>query len=313
MLQDRPLLKIGSRGSAVEDLQQALNHGSSTQAKLVDDGIFGGKTRSRVVEFQHQNKLLADGIAGNQTHGALEELYKLIEKLVLPTPPEEQAARDSIVRVARMAAGVMGWPETAPPPPIPTSQRIACRVGLGTPINPQGHQQRQGGMALATIYGTAGHPFAVHCPTIPAEHISFFKNNPNATAAEKNKRLPDWCGVFCLYVYKTSGLKMSPWPLRILDKNPELQAVTRLKDIKPGDLCMVSPFGGRNHHFLVMDFNGQQINSVDGNAGVHSSIIERKYSIASSSPDAKGAFRISTPQGVEPAVFATPIWDKVLN
>ncbi len=289
-----------------------MNQGPSIQPRLVVDGDFGARTLGRVKEFQGQKQLVPDGIVGPNTHAALQALYQLVEQLGLPTPPGEKAARDSVVNIARMAALMMGFPENGPTPPDPLSERIASRLGLGTPINPQGDQLRQGGKALAVIYAKAGHPFAPHCPTIPKEHIDFFRNTPNAPAEQKNARLPDWCGIFCLYVYRTAGLKLSPWPLRILSKDPEFQAVTRLQDVKPGDLCMVSPFGGRNHHFLVADFVGQTIHSVDGNAGKHSSIIQRSYSVASSTPDNKGAFRLNTPLGNEPAVFATPIWGKVL-
>ena len=307
----RPLLKYGSQGPDVVLLQQALNQEPSAKAKLTDDGIFGSKTHGRVFEFQSKKGLMPDGIVGNQTHGALEQVYELIQKLVLQTPPEEEGARKRIRNVARMAAAMMGWPPNLEPPDA-NSQRIAARHGLGTPVNAKGDQLRQGGTALATIYATAGHPFAQHCFTIPEEHIEFFRNTVKPPPAEKNKRLPDWCGIFCLYVYKTCGLKMSAWPLRILTSNPEMKAVTRLQDVKRGDLCMVEPFGGRNHHFLIADFDGQTIHSVDGNAGKHATILQRTYSIHKSTPDKQGAFSLNTPLGQERAMFATPLWDKVL-
>ncbi len=311
---NRPLLRFGSQGPAVTLLQQALNLAESAFAKLVEDSIFGSKTQARVFEFQRQNQLQQDGIVGDQTHATLEELYQLIEKLILPTPPEENAAREAVVKFARLAAMVMGWPESAPPPPDPTSQRIASRKGLGTPINPQGDQLRQGGFALAAIYATARHPFAPQCFTIPAEHIKFFRDNPNPPPLEKNQRIPDWCGIFCLYAYRTAGLKMSDWPLRIRGKDPEFVPVVKAKDIKKGDLGLISPFGGgRNHHFLVGDFDGSQIRSIDGNAGPFSSIIERGYTLTNTSPDNMGAFRISGPQGIEPVMFVSPIWSKVLK
>ena len=311
----RPLLRFGSQGPAVTLLQQALNLAESVLPKLTEDGAFGPKTQGRVFEFQGQNNLQKDGIVGPQTHATLEELYQLIEKLILPTPPEETAAREAIVKFARLAAAVMGWPETAPPPPDPTSQRIASRKGLGTPINPQGDQIRQGGFALAAIYGTAKHPFAPKCFTIPAEHIKFFRDNLKPTADEKNQRIPDWCGIFCLYAYRTAGLKMSDWPLRLLGKDREFVPVVKASEVKPGDLGLISPFnGGRNHHFLVGDINGNKIRSIDGNAGLFSSIIERNYTLTRTSPDAKGAFQISGgPQGLEPVLFVSPLWQMVLK
>lgn len=66
------LLRQGSRGPQVTQLQNQLNAaGGSRQAPLTPDGIFGAKTRARVVEFQSQKGLAADGIVGPQTQGAL--------------------------------------------------------------------------------------------------------------------------------------------------------------------------------------------------------------------------------------------------
>ena len=53
------LLKIGSRGEAVRQVQRALH--------LMDDGIFGVLTREAVIDFQRRNGLLADGIVGPAT------------------------------------------------------------------------------------------------------------------------------------------------------------------------------------------------------------------------------------------------------
>ncbi|MDF2591601.1 MAG: cell wall hydrolase [Clostridia bacterium] len=64
-----PLLKYGSRGTAVVKLQQALK----TQGFLSGsaDGIYGSMTRSAVVKFQTAKKISVDGIAGNQTQTRL--------------------------------------------------------------------------------------------------------------------------------------------------------------------------------------------------------------------------------------------------
>ena len=64
-----PLLKYGSRGTAVVKLQQALK----TQGFLSGyaDGIYGSMTRGAVVKFQTAKKISIDGIAGNQTQTIL--------------------------------------------------------------------------------------------------------------------------------------------------------------------------------------------------------------------------------------------------
>ena len=64
-----PLLKYGSRGTAVVKLQQALK----TQSYLngAADGIYGSMTRNAVIKFQTAKKISVDGIAGNQTQTIL--------------------------------------------------------------------------------------------------------------------------------------------------------------------------------------------------------------------------------------------------
>lgn len=53
------ILKRGSRGEAVKQIQEALH--------LLPDGIFGAMTEERVKEFQRDNGLTADGIVGPAT------------------------------------------------------------------------------------------------------------------------------------------------------------------------------------------------------------------------------------------------------
>lgn len=62
------LLRLGSQGEAVKDIQTLLN---IFGASLVIDGIFGSKTEAAVKRFQEQNKLTVDGIVGAQTREAL--------------------------------------------------------------------------------------------------------------------------------------------------------------------------------------------------------------------------------------------------
>ena len=64
-----PLLKYGSRGTAVTTLQTALIDQGYLSGSA--DGIYGSMTKNSVVKFQTSKKLLVDGIAGNQTQTAL--------------------------------------------------------------------------------------------------------------------------------------------------------------------------------------------------------------------------------------------------
>jgi len=70
----KPVLRYGSTGAAVVELQHRLNATRRPiDAALVPDGIFGPKTLAAVKRFQLQGKpvLLADGIAGPITWGKL--------------------------------------------------------------------------------------------------------------------------------------------------------------------------------------------------------------------------------------------------
>jgi len=59
------LLKEGSRGQEVAELQQALG--------IDADGVFGPGTKAAVEAYQQENGLLADGIVGPQTLAAIRE------------------------------------------------------------------------------------------------------------------------------------------------------------------------------------------------------------------------------------------------
>ena len=62
------LLKVGTKGNDVKELQKALGG-------LIVDGIFGAKTLAKVKSFQKSKKLYQDGIVGKNTAHALGWLY----------------------------------------------------------------------------------------------------------------------------------------------------------------------------------------------------------------------------------------------
>ena len=75
---DKPVLRRGSRGEAVRELQTLLyNYGAYTiicengPISAYVDGIFGPKTERAVKAFQYQVFLVEDGIVGNKTWRAL--------------------------------------------------------------------------------------------------------------------------------------------------------------------------------------------------------------------------------------------------
>ncbi len=63
-------LATGSSGAQVKRLQEVLNHIGPGPALTVD-GIFGPKTKARVVALQQRFGLKADGIVGPVTSRAL--------------------------------------------------------------------------------------------------------------------------------------------------------------------------------------------------------------------------------------------------
>jgi peptidoglycan hydrolase-like protein with peptidoglycan-binding domain len=65
-----PTLRQGDSGNAVIELQQLLN---AKGINITVDGIFGGATRTAVVQFQKQSGITTDGIVGPQTWQALRQ------------------------------------------------------------------------------------------------------------------------------------------------------------------------------------------------------------------------------------------------
>lgn len=58
-----PVLRLGSKGESVKNLQNLLG--------LISDGNFGSKTEAAVKQFQAQAGLVKDGIVGEKTWAAL--------------------------------------------------------------------------------------------------------------------------------------------------------------------------------------------------------------------------------------------------
>ena len=65
------MLKLGSRGDEVKELQKFLN--TTSDSALVVDGEFGPKTKAVVIKFQIANGLKGDGIIGALTRAVLNK------------------------------------------------------------------------------------------------------------------------------------------------------------------------------------------------------------------------------------------------
>jgi hypothetical protein len=67
-----PISVTGLGNADTRLVQQKLNAAPGSRLpRLVEDGVFGPKTRARIVEFQGQRGLAPDGIVGSRTRAAL--------------------------------------------------------------------------------------------------------------------------------------------------------------------------------------------------------------------------------------------------
>jgi peptidoglycan hydrolase-like protein with peptidoglycan-binding domain len=291
----KPTVRIGSMGPVVVELQKALNIGISAFSKLKEDGNFGPKTHGRVREFQGKSGLIQDGVVGPITWEALKPMLDAISSIVstIVSPANEAAARKRIVDAALLQHKTYSWNGQV----SPVNQRIAGKICANGAT-----RQRQGGVQIAAIFSLAGASGPQKCLTISKAAEQMYQRQ--YTAAERNSiDIVSWCGIFSAYVYKLAGLKISGWPLQY---NPfgEPGATHTLRVVRPpqapqrGDIGVVDPMGGTNHHFVIVDVQGDKITSIDGNAGMLMEIVQKTYTMA----------EIKSRQGY----FLTPIWEKVL-
>lgn len=107
-----PTLRIGSQGSAVDQLQSALNERG---ASLNVDGKFGHLTRSAVKDFQGANNLTVDGVVGPKTHGALNGANSTSGKAEASESASATSTQQKIVDAARSQIGASyAWGTSKP-------------------------------------------------------------------------------------------------------------------------------------------------------------------------------------------------------
>jgi peptidoglycan hydrolase-like protein with peptidoglycan-binding domain len=96
------LLRAGSRGADVRDLQTTLSNLGYDLGDTGVDGVYGRRTANAVRNFQRDYGLQTDGIVGRQTVGALRQL--LPEPTELPEPVSTRSAAASTGGPARYPA-----------------------------------------------------------------------------------------------------------------------------------------------------------------------------------------------------------------
>lgn len=86
------VLRLGSEGQAVRDLQRALG--------IKIDGGFGPATEAAVKAFQQRHGLSADGVVGDKTWDALREGKPALK------PPAQPTEGDVVAKVAKISGAV---------------------------------------------------------------------------------------------------------------------------------------------------------------------------------------------------------------
>lgn len=104
-----PMVAYGSSGSAVKELQEALNrHGYNLDV----DGVFGEKTKAAVRAYQKKNGLLLDGIAGDETWGSLMNSAAAMEEMAAE-PPAPTVSANTSAALEKLEQGFQPSADTA--------------------------------------------------------------------------------------------------------------------------------------------------------------------------------------------------------
>jgi peptidoglycan hydrolase-like protein with peptidoglycan-binding domain len=82
------ILKLGSKGNKVTDLQKKLIAAGESLLKYGSDGDFGKETEDAVISFQRKMNISVDGIVGNETLKALEKAIADLNKVKVETKTE---------------------------------------------------------------------------------------------------------------------------------------------------------------------------------------------------------------------------------
>lgn len=238
-------LAFGSVGNDVTQLQQQLNTLPSKQTTLATDGQFGGKTRSRVVEFQSGTGLAADGMVGPITWDKLLALLAQVAQGGVPIVPGLPGAayaplRPLVMTIAQQCMGKVDFSITRAGKPMGLDFliemfRFAANVQLT-----EANFRKDGNGAWTWI------------PWIGLK-----------------TQQKSWCGVFAVYCYRKAGMPIS-WDLGRGGPVGQIQLAKWRPDFASGiqqaDIGCVKT---QSHHFLIESVDGSgptpSLTSIDGN------------------------------------------------
>lgn len=238
-------LSLGSVGPLVKQLQDGLNQLVSRLPRLVPDGQFGPKTRSRVQELQSSNQLSADGVVGPMT-------WELLARLL------QQVAQGGLPTVANMSSSTF---DTLRPLVLVLAQQHMGKVDFGQMIN---------GRPKGIDFIKEVFEFAASTRLTDA---NFRTNGTGAWAPTpwvgQHHHVKSWCGIFAVYCYRKAGIPVR-WDLGVGGPVGPIRLRTFRHDfaalLKPGDIGCV---GTNTHHFLIETIHGSgplpRLTTIDGN------------------------------------------------
>ena len=83
-------------------------------------------------------------------------------------------------------------------------------------------------------------------------------------------QFPHWCGIFSVYAIKKAGIDLGFWEVgKGVSSYGTLEPT---QDPQPGDIGYFTEY---QHHCIIKAVNGDTIDSIDGNSGVESEVLER--------------------------------------